>query len=92
MTKFFYEHEIIDHIISEELIMSNEEKEGMIDMSEKELDKLCEKYWGNVAITYNLWNMRNQICFEYKTEKMLVHPKDKSIEIIKKVYNKLNEV
>ena len=38
-----------------------------------------------------LWNVKNPNCFEFKTEKMLIHPVDFTFEVLKEVREKLNE-
>lgn len=91
MTRFLYTHEIIDELLKKDNIISKEEKEKMKSLEEEDLIQYKGSIVKELTNYYSLWNVFNQNTFEYKTEKMIIHPTELGYQILIEVWKKLLE-
>jgi hypothetical protein len=89
---FVYRYEIIENIINKNDVVSKKDKSEIAKANtEEDLKKLNQTIGKNIRNFYSLWNMNNPNIFEYGTQKMLIHPNDFTLEVLKEIKEKLNE-
>ena len=91
MSKFYYDHEIVELLLKEDNILSKKDKEKIKKSEESGLKKLHDEFGKLIRNEFSFWNTSNPNLFEYKTEKMIKQPSELSLEIITSVWKKLNE-
>jgi hypothetical protein len=88
---FLYKHEIVTNILNKKHDITQKDLNNIRDASDLELSEINKSIGSKIRNLYSLWNVKNTNCFEYKTEKMLIHPNDFTLEVLKEVREKLNE-
>jgi len=88
---FAYRYEIVNNILNKKDGVTQEELDRIRDASDDELVEINKTIGSKIRNLYSLWNVKNLNCFEFKTERMLIHPNDFSLEVFKEVREKLNE-
>ena len=89
MTRFYYDHEIVDQLLTKNEIFNDKDREELKSLPEDKLDKFHDKFGKKIRNLYSFYNVQNPNTFEYKTEKMIKHPTDLSFEIIVSVWKKM---
>lgn len=88
---FVYKYEIVHNILKKYDGIKQKDLDKIRDASDEELKEINKSLGKTIRTLYSLWNIRNPNCFEYKTEKMIVHPIDFTLKVLKEVREKLNE-
>jgi len=88
---FVYKYEIVYNILKKYDGITQGDLDNIRDASDEDLIELNKTFGNRIRNLYSLWNMKNPNCFEYKTEKMIIHPIDFTLEVFKEVREKLNE-
>ena len=91
MTKFYYDYEIVEQLLTTNNILTDKDRASLKNMSEEDFNAFHEKFGKEVRNVYSLWNMSNPNTFEFKTEKMIKHPSDVSFDILEKVWQEINK-
>lgn len=91
MTRFYYDHEIVEQLLNENQIFTNKDREELKNLPEENLDDFHERFGRQIRNFYSFYNVQNPNTFEYKTEKMIKQPFDLSFEIIVAAWEKLKE-
>jgi|LakMenEpi03Aug12_release.lakeMendotaPanAssembly.Ray.scaffolds.fasta_scaffold604393_3 hypothetical protein len=88
---FAYKYEIVMNILNKQDGITQNDLDNIRDASDDELVEINKTIGIRIRSLYSLWNVKNLNCFEFKTERMLIHPNDFSLEVFKEVREKLNE-
>lgn len=88
---FAYKYEIVMNILSKYDGITQKDLDKIRDSSDEELIEINKILGNKIRNLYSIWNVKNLNCFEFKTEKLLIHPNDFTLEIFKDVREKLNQ-
>ncbi len=88
---FTYRYQIVSNILNKKDGVTQEDLDRIRDASDEELVEINRSLGIKIRSFYSLWNVKNLNCFEFKTERLLIHPYDFTLEVFKEVREKLNE-
>lgn len=88
---FAYKYEIVMNILSKYDGITQKDLDKIRDSSDEELIEINKILGNKIRNLYSIWNVKNLNCFEFKTEKLLIHPNDFTFEVLKEVREKLNQ-
>lgn len=87
---FAYKYEIVMNILNKHDGITQEDLDTIIESADEELLELNKTLGAKIRNLYSLWNVKNLNCFEFKTEKMIIHPNDFTFEVLKEVRDRMN--
>jgi hypothetical protein len=88
---FAKKYEIVKNILDKLDGITDEDLENIKNADDEGIKKINLDLGKKIRNIYELWNFNNTNCFEYKTQKLMKHPSDFTIEILNEVREKLNE-
>lgn len=88
---FVYKYEIVQNILKKYDGVKQKDLDKIRDASDEDLIEINKSIGNKIRNLYSLWNVKNPNCFEYKTERMIIHPSDFTLEVLKEVREKLRE-
>lgn len=88
---FAKRYEIVKNIIDKIDGLTDNDLEEIKNADDNKLKEINSNLGKRIRNIYELWNFNNTNCFEYKTQKLIVHPSDFTLDVFKEVREKLNE-
>ena len=90
MSKFYYDHEIVELLLTEDNILTKKDKDKIKNTEESCLKDLNDEFGKTIRNEFSLYHMQNPNTFSYEG-KMLFSPSEISFKIINELWIKLQD-